>query len=114
MKNALTAGTFVAILGNNRDRRDKRWVNLVAAISWEVILKALDCSESRELIVGDAVEVAGLKIIPVAHIYFGIGSFDYQGEGLGIGCQMSPKWLLVVTEDEVHTLSMGSYYTKNL
>lgn len=84
------------------------------AISWEIILKALDCSESSELIVGDAVEVAGLQIVPIVHIYFGIGSYDYQGEGIGIGCQMSPKWLVIATKDEVHTLSMGSYYAKNL
>lgn len=71
-----------------------------------------------ETVVGDALQVGNITLIPVITVSFGVGAGegagkdhkgnDGEGYGGGVGCKIAPNAMLVIKDDEVSVVPLTS------
>mgnify|MGYP006287649155 CR=1 FL=1 len=75
----------------------------------ESMYERLDHFLKTETVVGEAIEVGNVKLIPIITASFGLGGGigeeeNSGGGGGGVGCKISPDAILVVRDNEVEML----------
>ena len=77
----------------------------------ESMYNKLDNFLKTETVIGEPIEIGGVKLIPIISASFGLGGGfgeegqnDSGGGGGGLGCKITPDAVLIIKEDQVEML----------
>ncbi|NLJ55594.1 MAG: sporulation protein [Firmicutes bacterium] len=85
---------------------------------FKALFEKLEKFLRTETVVGDALQVGNITLIPVISVSFGVGAGqgsgkdhkgnDGEGYGGGVGCKIAPNAMLVIKNDEVSVVPLTS------
>ena len=82
----------------------------------EALFKGMDGIVSTKTVVGDAIKVDNVTILPLIDVSFGIGAGDFDGEkkekgGGGLGGKITPSSVLVIKDGNARLVNIKNQDT---
>jgi len=82
----------------------------------EALFKGMDGIVSTKTVVGDAIKVDNVTILPLIDVSFGIGAGEFDGEkkekgGGGLGCKITPSSVLVIKDGNARLVNIKNQDT---